>query len=111
MTETTKNQGWGEIPTFIVNPAFLADINTREIYDKLDHETLVEYCIKKDRRIKRICRSRDNAISKCEEYKKEIQALQERNKGQRKDNKYQEDTLYLYKNILTKLVMPNANTN
>lgn len=77
---------------------------TKEDYEKLDHQTLVEYCIKKDRRIKRIKRTRDERKEKAELYKSEMQNCMARNTRQKKDNNYQERTCALYRKILERFV-------
>lgn len=104
----------GGVDLFYTNPTFLNgvdnpnDLNeptfTKEDYDKLDHDTLVEYCIKKDRRIKRLRRTRDNRKAKADIYLEEKQTIAAKAERRKADANYKEQTLTLYKRILEKLV-------
>ena len=77
---------------------------TKEDYDKLDHDTLVEYCIKKDRRIKRLKKTRDSRKAKADMYLEEKQTITKKAERRKADATYKEQTLTLYKRILEKLV-------
>lgn len=81
-----------------------ADNLTKYDYDKLDHETLVNYCVAKDRRIRRLKRVRDAIKVKVDTYKEELQLMQAKNQRRRTDADLKQQTLTLYKKILEKLV-------
>lgn len=104
MPETNQILG-GDV--FYTNPSFLAEVDkpkfTKEDYDKLDHATLVEYNIKKDKRIKRLKKTRDSRKAEAELYKSEMQRCMKRNERQKKDNNQQTEMVRLYKKLLIKL--------